>query len=200
MKLKAVVLASLLFAATAASAAVKVGEPAPDFTLAGADGKTHSLGSFQGKYVVLEWTNHECPFVKKHYGSGNMQSQQKELTGKGAVWLSIVSSARGKQGYVDAAQAAELTKRRGAAPTAVLLDPSGEVGRKYDARTTPHMFVVAPDGTLIYQGGIDSIASTDADDIAQATPYVKVALAEAMAGKPVTNASTRPYGCSVKYD
>lgn len=200
MKLKAVVLASLLFAATAASAAVKVGEPAPDFTLAGADGKTYSLGSFQGKYVVLEWTNHECPFVKKHYGSGNMQSQQKELTGKGAVWLSIVSSARGKQGYVDAAQAAELTKRRGAAPTAVLLDPSGEVGRKYDARTTPHMFVVAPDGTLIYQGGIDSIASTDADDIAQATPYVKVALAEAMAGKPVTNASTRPYGCSVKYD
>lgn len=200
MKLKAVVLASLLFAATAAAAAVKVGEPAPDFTLAGADGKTYSLGSFQGKYVVLEWTNHECPFVKKHYGSGNMQSQQKELTGKGAVWLSIVSSARGKQGYVDAAQAAELTKRRGAAPTAVLLDPSGEVGRKYDARTTPHMFVVAPDGTLIYQGGIDSIASTDADDIAQATPYVKVALAEAMAGKPVTNASTRPYGCSVKYD
>ena len=200
MRLQALVLASLLLAATAASAAVKVGEPAPDFTLAGADGKTYSLGSFKGKYVVLEWTNHECPFVKKHYGSGNMQSQQKELTGKGAVWLSIVSSAEGKQGHVDAAQALELTKRRNAAPTAVLLDPSGEVGHKYDARTTPHMFVVAPDGTLIYMGGIDSIASADADDIAKAIPYVKVALGEAMAGKPVTNASTRPYVCSVNYD
>lgn len=199
MKLKAVVLASLLFAATAASAAVKVGEPAPDFTLAGADGKTHSLSGFKGKYVVLEWTNHGCPFVKKHYGSGNMQAQQKELTGKGAVWLSIVSSAAGKQGHVDAAQANDLTKKRGAAPTAVLLDPAGDVGRKYDARTTPHMFVIAPDGKLIYMGGIDSIPSADADDIARATPYVKVALAEAMAGKPVTNASTKPYGCAVKY-
>lgn len=199
MKLKAVVLASLLFAATAASAAVKVGEPAPDFTLAGADGKTHSLSGFKGKYVVLEWTNHGCPFVKKHYGSGNMQAQQKELTGKGAVWLSIVSSAAGKQGHVDAAQANDLTKQRGAAPTAVLLDPAGDVGRKYDARTTPHMFVIAPDGKLIYMGGIDSIPSADADDIARATPYVKVALAEAMAGKPVTNASTKPYGCAVKY-
>jgi peroxiredoxin len=209
MKLKSVVLASLLFAATAACdsavsssvpAAAKIGEPAPDFTLPGADGKSHSLSAYKGKYVVLEWTNHECPFVKKHYGSGNMQSQQKELTGKGAVWLSIVSSAQGKQGYVDAAQATELTKSRGAAPTAVLLDASGDVGRKYGAKTTPHMFVVAPDGKLIYMGGIDSIPSADADDIARATPYVKVALGEAMAGKPVTNASTKPYGCSVKYD
>ena len=200
MRLKAVVLASLLLAAGAASAAVKVGEPAPDFTLPAADGKTYSLNSFKGKYVVLEWTNHECPFVKKHYRSGNMQAQQKELTGKGAVWLSIVSSAKGEQGHVDAAKASELTKSRGAAPTAVLLDPAGEVGRKYDAKTTPHMFVVAPDGKLIYMGGIDSIPSADADDIADATPYVKVALAEAMAGKPVTHASTRPYGCSVKYD
>jgi peroxiredoxin len=200
MKLKVVVLAFLLVAAGAASAAVKVGEPAPDFTLAGADGKTHSLSSFKGKYVVLEWTNHECPFVKKHYTSGNMQSQQKELTGKGAVWLSIVSSAEGKQGHVDAAQANELTQQRGAAPTAVLFDPKGDVGRTYDAKTTPHMFVVAPDGKLIYMGGIDSIPSADADDIARATPYVKVALGEAMAGKPVTHASTKPYGCSVKYD
>ncbi len=149
--------------------------------------------------MVLEWTNHECPFVRKHYGSGNMQAQQKELTGKGAVWLSIVSSAPGKQGYVDAGKAAELTKSRGAAPTAVLLDPTGEVGRKYDARTTPHMFIVAPDGRLIYMGGIDSIASSDQDDIAVATPYVKVALGEALAGKPVSKPSTKPYGCSVKY-
>lgn len=199
MKLKALVLASLLLAATSASAAVKVGEPAPDFTLAGADGKSHSLSAYKGKYVVLEWTNHECPFVRKHYQSGNMQAQQKELTGKGAVWLSIVSSAPGKQGHVDAAKARELTTSRGAAPTAVLLDPSGEVGRTYDAKTTPHMFIVAPDGKLIYMGGIDSIPSADADDIAQATPYVKVALGEAMAGKPVTTASTKPYGCSVKY-
>jgi peroxiredoxin len=199
MKLKAALFASLIFVAATAQAAVKVGEPAPDFTLSGADGKSYSLNGLKGKYVVLEWTNHECPFVKKHYGSGNMQSLQKELTGKGAVWLSIVSSAKGKQGHVDAAQATELSKKRGAAPTAVLLDPSGEVGRKYDAKTTPHMFVVAPDGKLVYMGGIDSIPSADADDIAKATPYVKVALDEAMAGKPVTNASTKPYGCSVKY-
>jgi len=209
MRLNAVVAATLLLAATAAcdsavspspSAMLKPGEAAPDFTLPGADGKSHSLGSFKGKYVVLEWTNHECPFVKKHYKSGNMQSQQKELTGKGAVWLSIVSSAPGKQGHVDAAKAAELTASRGAAPTAVLLDASGEVGRKYGAKTTPHMYVIAPDGKLIYMGGIDSIPSADVDDIASATPYVKVALGEAMAGKPVTRASTQPYGCSVKYD
>jgi peroxiredoxin len=199
MKFRAAVLASLMAFAAAAPAAVKVGEPAPDFTLSGADGKSYSLSGFKGKYVVLEWTNHDCPFVKKHYGSGNMQAQQKELTGKGAVWLSIVSSAPGKQGHVDAARATELTRSRKAAPTAVLLDPSGDVGRKYEAKTTPHMFVVAPDGKLIYMGGIDSVASTDTEDIAGATPYVKVALEEALAGKPVTNASTKPYGCSVKY-
>ena len=189
-----------MLATGAVLAAPKVGEPAPDFTLTGADGKSHSLADYQGKYVVLEWTNHDCPFVKKHYKSGNMQAQQKELTGKGAVWLSIVSSAPGKQGHVDAAKANDLTKTRGAAPTAVLLDPSGDVGKKYDAKTTPHMFIVDPAGKLIYMGGIDSIPSSDADDIAKATPYVKVALAEAMAGKPVKDASTKPYGCSVKYD
>ena len=199
MKFKALLFASLVLAAATAQAAVKPGELAPDFTLPGTDGKAHSLADYKGKYVVLEWTNHDCPFVKKHYGSGNMQSTQKELTGKGAVWLSIVSSAPGKQGHVDAAKANDLTKSRGAAPTAVLLDPSGDVGRKYDAKTTPHMYIVAPDGKLIYMGGIDSIPSSDPDDIAKATPYVKVALAEAMAGKPVKEASTKPYGCSVKY-
>lgn len=188
-----------MLVAGASHAAAKVGEPAPAFTLSGSDGKSYSLTDFKGRYVVLEWTNHECPFVKKHYKSGNMQAQQKELTGKGAVWLSVISSAPGKQGHVDAATASELTKARGAAPTAVLLDPSGEVGRKYDAKTTPHMYIVAPDGRLIYMGGIDSVPSADADDIPGATPYVKVALAEAMAGKPVSNASSRPYGCSVKY-
>jgi peroxiredoxin len=200
MKFKATLFASLLLAASAAQAAPKPGEPAPGFTLTGADGKAYSLADYKGKYVVLEWTNHDCPFVKKHYESGNMQSTQKELTGKGAIWLSIISSAPGKQGHVDAARANDLTKSRNAAPTAVLFDPKGEVGRQYEAKTTPHMYVVAPDGKLIYMGGIDSIPSSDADDIAKAKPYVKVALAEAMAGKPVTDASTKPYGCAVKYD
>lgn len=199
MRTRIAAFAWMMLMAGLAGAAPKVGEPAPGFTLAGSDGKTYSLADFKGRYVVLEWTNHECPFVKKHYGSGNMQAQQKSVTGKGAAWLSLVSSAPGKQGHVDAAKAAELTKARGATPTAVLLDPTGEVGHKYDAKTTPHMFVVAPDGTLVYMGGIDSIASTEKDDIEKATPYLKVALAEHMAGKPVTNASTRPYGCSVKY-
>lgn len=188
-----------LLACSAAQAAPKVGDAAPGFTLPDSNGKSLSLADFKGKYVVLEWTNHGCPFVQKHYGGGNMQAQQKELTAKGVVWLSIISSAPGKQGHVDGAAASELTRSRGAAPSAVLLDPSGDVGRKYDAKTTPHLFIVAPDGKLIYMGGIDSVASSDADDIAGATPYVKVALAEAMAGKPVTNSSTRPYGCSVKY-
>ena len=193
------VLASLLLVTGLAHAAPKIGDPAPAFALTGSDGKPYALADFKGKYVVLEWTNHDCPFVKKHYKSGNMQAQQKELTGKGAVWLSIVSSAPGKQGHVDAAGANALTKSRGAAPTAVLLDPAGDVGHKYEAKTTPHMYIVAPDGKLIYMGGIDSVPSSDADDIAGATPYVKVALAEAMSGKPVSNASTKPYGCSVKY-
>ena len=197
---KLTAVASVFFlVAGAAQAAAKVGEPAPAFTLPGSDGAPHALADYKGKYVVLEWTNHECPFVKKHYSSGNMQSTQKELTGKGAVWLSVISSAPGKQGHVDAAGASTLTKSRGAAPTAVLLDPSGDVGHKYEAKTTPHMYIVGPDGKLIYMGGIDSIPSSDAGDIAQATPYVKVALAEAMGGKPVTHATTKPYGCSVKY-
>jgi peroxiredoxin len=199
MRIPFAVFCLFMFAAGASHAAARVGEPAPAFTLPGSDGKSYSLGDFKGKYVVLEWTNHDCPFVKKHYKSGNMQAQQKELTGKGVAWLSVISSAPGKQGHVDAATARELTKARGAAPTAVLLDPSGEVGRKYDAKTTPHMYLVSPEGTLLYMGGIDSVPSADTDDIPGATQYVKVALAEAMAGKPVSNASTKPYGCSVKY-
>ena len=190
---------ALVLVPAAARAQATVGQPAPAFSAPDQTGATRSLDAYKGKWVVLEWVNHECPFVKKHYGSGNMQSQQKELTGKGAVWLSVISSAPGKQGYVDAAGANALTKSRGAAPTAVLLDPAGDVGHKYEAKTTPHMYVVAPDGKLIYMGGIDSIPSSDADDIAKAKPYVKVALSEAMAGKPVTDASTKPYGCSVKY-
>lgn len=188
-----------LLACSFAVAAPTLGEPAPGFTLTNTAGQAVSLSDYKGKFVVLEWTNHECPFVKKHYSSGNMQSQQKELTGRGAVWLSIVSSAPGKQGHVDGAAADAQTRSRGAAPTAVLLDASGDVGRLYGAKTTPHMFLVSPEGTLLYMGGIDSIPSSDAADIAKATPYVKVALAEALAGKPVSEAATRPYGCSIKY-
>lgn len=188
-----------LLAASAASAAPKIGAPAPDFTLPGSDGKSHALSALKGKYVVLEWTNHECPFVRKHYGSGNMQALQKELTGQGAAWLTIISSAPGEQGHVDAQQANVLTESRGAAPSAVLLDPAGDVGRAYGAKTTPHMYLVDPQGVLVYMGGIDSIPSSDPADIARATPYVKTAFAEAKAGKPVSNPSTRPYGCSVKY-
>lgn len=199
MKSRAALCAVLVLFSAVAHSKATIGQPAPAFTLPGAEGKAHSLADYRGKYVVLEWTNHECPFVRKHY-RGNMQAQQKDLTALGVTWLSIISSAPGQQGNIDAKQARELTESRGAAPTAVLLDPSGDVGRAYGAKTTPHMYVVSPDGTLIYQGGIDSIASSDADDIPRATQYVRVALAEAMAGKPVTAASTRPYGCSVKYE
>ena len=184
--------------ALSAQAAVKVGEPAPAFSLPGDDGKTHALADFKGKTVVLEWTNDGCPFVKKHY-AGNMQALQKDYTAKGVVWLSVISSAPGKQGHVDAAGAKALSKSRGAAPTAVLLDEKGTVGRLYDAKTTPHMYVIDAKGTLVYAGGIDSVASADAGDIAGATPYVKNALDEVLAGKPVTVATTKPYGCSVKY-
>lgn len=187
------------FAAPPLQAAADVGKPAPDFSLAGSDGESWSLAAQRGKYVVLEWTNHECPFVQKHYRSGNMQSLQKELTGQGAVWLSIVSSAPGKQGHIDAAEARQLTASRQAAPTAVLFDPSGAVGRAYGAKTTPHLYLIDPAGVLVYAGGIDSIPSADMDDIARAKPYLKLAFAEARAGKPVSNPSTRPYGCAVKY-
>jgi peroxiredoxin len=182
----------------AAQAAPKVGEPAPAFTLLGQDGKSHSLADYRGKTVVLEWTNAECPFVKKHY-AGNMQTLQKAYTAKNVVWLSINSSAPGKQGHVDAAAAAKIVKDKGAAPTLVLLDGDGQVGHRYEAKTTPHMFIIDAQGTLAYAGGIDSEPSADPADIATATPYVKNALDELLAGKPVTTAVTKPYGCSIKY-
>ena len=184
--------------AFAAHAAPKVGEAAPAFTLPAHDGKTHSLSDYKGKTVVLEWTNAECPFVKKHY-AGNMQALQKTYTGKDVVWLSINSSATGKQGHVDAAGATKLVMDKGAAPTLVMLDPAGTVGKAYDAKTTPHMFVIDKAGTLVYAGAIDSEPSADPADIPAATPYVKNALDEVLAGKPVTNAVTKPYGCGVKY-
>ena len=195
--MKMLVLAAAL-GVTAAQAAPKVGEAAPAFSTTDSNGKTVQLADYRGKFVVLEWSNAECPFVKKHY-AGNMQALQKEETAKGVAWLTVISSAPGKQGHVDGKQANALTKERGAAPTAVLLDPTGKIGHAYEAKTTPHMFVIDPKGTLVYMGGIDSIASADVEDIPKAKPYVKLALAEAMAGKPVTEAVTKPYGCGIKY-
>ena len=182
-----------------ALAAPKAGDAAPNFTLPDTNGKSHSLADFKGSYVVLEWVNHGCPFVRKHYDSGNMQSLQKEFTVKGVKWLSVCSSAPGKQGNLSAEEWNKVEKEKGAAPTAVLLDPEGNVGRLYGAKNTPHMFVINPEGKIIYDGAIDSIRSPDTADIPKATNYVKTALEESMAGKLVSTASTQPYGCSVKY-
>jgi peroxiredoxin len=194
-------LAALLLGSASAFAAQApaVGQPAPAFTAVDSNGKSESLADFRGKYVVLEWTNDGCPFVKHYYSHGNMQALQKEYTGKGVVWLTLISSAPGEQGYATGEQANHLTSDRGAAPSAVLLDPSGAVGHLYGAKTTPDMYIIDPKGVLIYDGGIDSVASTDPDDIAKATPYVKNALDEALAGKPVSVAVSKPYGCSIKY-
>lgn len=180
-------------------ASVDTGAAAPNFTLPDVDGQEHSLADYQGKYVVLEWVNHDCPFVKKHYGSGNMQQLQSKYTEQGVVWLSINSSAPGQQGYCDGAKAKELTQAKEASPSAVLLDPDGEVGKLYGAKTTPHMYIISPEGNLIYQGAIDDTPSFDPDDIPKSKNYVELALSEAMAGKPVSIPSTKSYGCSVKY-
>lgn len=191
---------ALVIAASTALAAPEVGQPAPDFTLTDSNGKEHKLSDFKGKFVVLEWLNHGCPFVVKHYSSGNMQKLQKEFTGKDVVWLSIVSSAPGKQGHMSAEETNAAIAEKGAAPTAVLLDESGTVGKLYDAKRTPEMFVVSPEGVLIYAGAIDDKKSTDAADIEGTVNYVKQALDEALAGKPVSVPKTEAYGCSVKYN
>ena len=183
----------------AALAQAVVGQPAPAFSLPDSNGKTHALADFKGRFVVLEWWNYECPFVRKHYGSGNMQDLQRRWTGKGVVWLTINSSAPGKQGHVKGAKANALMKEGGGAATAVLLDHDGKVGRLYGAKTTPHMFVVDPKGILLYAGGIDDKPTTDLADVKVARNYVEAALGEATAGKPVTVTSSQPYGCSVKY-
>ncbi len=180
-------------------AAVEPGEEAPDFTLTDSKGTSHKLSDFRGKLVVLEWLNHECPFVKKHYSGGDMQKLQKEYTAKGVVWLSIISSAPGKQGHRTGPQADADTKDKNANPTAVLLDPAGEVGQKYEAKTTPEMFVLDKEGKILYAGAIDSIKSTDSADIAKAENHVRAALDAALAGQPVPTPKTKPYGCSVKY-
>lgn len=196
-------LAALLSLSLLPSAAwalqAKVGKAAPDFTLSDADGKDVSLSSFKGKTVALEWTNRECPYVKKHYGAGNMQRLQKDYTGKGVVWLTINSGAPGKQGHVDGAGAKKVVAADGAAPTKYLLDPTGRVGKLYGAKTTPHMYVVDAKGVLRYAGAIDSIPSADPDDIKTAKNYASSALDAVLAGNDVEEPSTRPYGCGVKY-
>jgi peroxiredoxin len=179
--------------------AVKVGAPAPDFSGTDASGKTQQLSAYKGKYVVLEWTNGDCPYTRKHYESGNMQSLQKQWTARGVVWLSVISSAPGEQGYKTAAQENSYLAREKAAPTAVVLDPSGKIGHEYEAKTTPHMFIIDPSGKLIYEGAIDDHPSTDPSDIKGAKNYVDEVLSAAMAGQPVPIAYTRSYGCSVKY-
>jgi peroxiredoxin len=183
----------------AANPGARVNAPAPEFSATDSNGKTQTLGAYKGKIVVLEWTNNGCPFVGKHYGSGNMQSLQKKYTGQGVVWLTVVSSAPGTQGYVNAEEANRDTKTRGAAPSAVLLDPKGALGHLYGAQATPHMYVIDTEGRLVYMGAIDDIPSADPSDIAHAKNYVVAAIDAIKAGQRVGVPATKAYGCSVKY-
>jgi peroxiredoxin len=193
----ALIALAIVFVARAAS----VGQAAPTFSGKDSQGKAQSLAQYRGKYVVLEWTNLACPFTKKHYESGNMQALQQEWTGKGVVWLTMLSSSpsHADDGYLTATQENEHIAQVKAHPTAAILDSSGDIGHLYSAKTTPHMFVIDPAGKLIYAGAIDNKATTDASDVKGAKNYVSAALTEAMAGQPVEVASTRPYGCAVKY-
>lgn len=184
---------------TGCAGGIEVNQAAPGFTLKDTLGIDHALSALKGKFVVLEWTNHDCPFVKKHYDSGNMQKLQKAYIEKGVVWLSVNSSAEGKQGNYTPEKWNELNKEKGVAATAVLLDPDGTVGKMYGAKTTPHMFVISPEGVLIYKGAIDDKPSVDPESLKDAKNYVAAALDAAMAGKPVETPATQAYGCSVKY-
>lgn len=190
---------SLAAGSALAQATAKVGAPAPAFEALDADGKLRKLSEFAGRTVILEWTNHDCPYVRKHYNSATMQTLQKDMAREGVVWLSVISSPVGEQGHVDGAKAKELTKTRDAAPAAVLLDPNSKVARAYGATTTPHMYIVDPKGTLAYMGAIDDKPSASAASLAGARSYVRQAMAELKAGKPVSEAATKSYGCAVKY-
>jgi peroxiredoxin len=186
--------AAVVFGAALVHASVSVGQSAPDFRIKDTSGKEQSLSAYKGKFVVLEWVNPDCPFVKKHYDSSNMQATQKAAESKGVVWLSVSTGTGSK-----ASDLAAWVREKGATPTATLLDSDGKVGKAYGARTTPHMYVINPEGKLVYAGAIDSKPTASQADVKSATNYVTVALNEAMAGKPVTKASSEPYGCSVKY-
>jgi peroxiredoxin len=188
-----------VLALIASAFAVKVGDPAPGFTAVDSNGKQQRLSDYKGKFVVLEWHNQGCPYTKKHYESGNMQRLQKEWTEKGVVWLTVISSAPGTQGFVTPSQENDYLKTMKASPTAVLMDPGGSLGHLYAAKTTPHMFVIDPTGMLVYNGAIDDHPTSNQGDIPNSKNYVSMALEQAMGGKPVAEAATRPYGCSVKY-
>lgn len=194
----AALLAALLPVSSPA-AEIRVGTAAPNFTANDSHGKTETLSNFHGKYVVLEWHNQGCPYTKKHYDSGNMQSLQKEWTAKGVVWFTVISSAPGQQGYVTASEENSYMAKMHADPTAALLDPDGKLGHLYDAKTTPQMIVIDPSGKVIYDGAIDDHATPDPSDIKGSDNYLNDALSSAMAGKPIAHPYTRPYGCSVKY-
>jgi len=210
MKTRGIVLAAILAtglwlgtdrvqAAEQPAAAAKIGAPAPDFDVTDIQGQERKLADLKGKFVVLEWHNQGCPYVAKHYNSGNMQRLQKDLTGEGVVWLTVISSAPGKQGYVTPDEEKKYLQEKQAAPTAVLLDPDGKLGRLYGAKTTPNMYLIDDKGMLVYSGAIDDKPTFDADDIPGAKNYVLAAYDEAKSGKPVSTAATAPYGCSVKY-
>jgi AhpC/TSA family protein len=182
-----------------ATAQARIGVPAPAFTLTDSNGRTVSLADFKGKTMVLEWTNHDCPYVRKHYGGNNMQALQKKWTGQGVVWLSVISSAPGREGHVSPQQANKLTAERGAAPSAVLFDPTGEVGHAYGARATPHMYVINGEGVVVYMGGVDDQPTARLEDLKGARNFVDAALSEVAQGKPVSVTASRAYGCSIKY-
>jgi peroxiredoxin len=191
--------AALLSMASLAHAAATVGQKAPDFSAKDASGKTVNLADFKGKTVVLEWVNPGCPYVRKHYSGGNMQATQKDAVSQGVVWLAVNSTETGHSDYLSPAQLQSWMTEQKAAATHTLMDASGSIGQQYAARTTPHMYIINPQGNLVYAGGIDSIASANPADIKNATNYIKQSLGETLAGKPISNAQTRPYGCSVKY-
>ena len=199
MRSAVIVLGFLGLVWTQAAVSVQIGKPAPDFEAVDSHGKTHRLADYLGKVVVLEWTNHLCSHVRKHYDSGNIPDQQSDAEEDGVIWLSVISSAPGKPGHVSAAWANELTKTRYASPNAVLLDTGGDLGRLYGARKTPHLFIIDARGMLVYMGGIDSIASANPADITRATQYVSYALGEIRAGRRISRPLTRAYGCAVNY-
>lgn len=190
---------ALVLCALPAKADVEVNQPAPDFTLTDSKGQEHALSDYKGKFVVLEWVNYECPFVIKHYGSGNMQKLQKDLTSQDVVWLSINSSAEGKQGYFSADEINQMMTQKNVSSSAYLLDTDGAVGKMYGAKTTPHMYIINPEGVLVYQGAIDDKSGFDPQEIPTSHNYVMAAFDEAKAGNPVSVPVTKSYGCSVKY-
>src|SRR5215471_1307200 len=201
MKTKLILTAITTLAAGALYAAdvPAIGSAAPEFSAPDTNGKTQSLSEYKGKYVVLEWFNPECPFVKKHYGPGNMQKLQKEFTDKGVVWLTVDSNAPGTEGSITAEQAKKIMESWKTHQTALLLDPESKIAKLYGAKNTPNMVIINPEGKIVYEGAIDSKATPNPADIPSSTNYVKNALDESLSGKPVSNAQTKPYGCSVKY-